>query len=378
MRSIACAPILLLAVLAGCATKDNIEPPAPLESFPATLEVSRAWSVTVGGAGRVRVALVPASDGRQVYVAGRGGRVLALAPDSGRRVWEVNLDAPLAGGPAVGSDIVVVGGSDGRVFALSPATGAVLWTAQLSSDIMAPPAVDRGVVVARTGDGRLYGLDAGDGGQLWMYEQPVPLLSLRGTAGPVIHGDLVISGFDNGRVAANLVRDGQLLWEATVGIPVGRTEIERMVDVNAAPRVIGRDVYAVSHQGRLVALSLESGRILWSRDISSSAGLGVAMLGVWVTDDHSIVTGFDRLSGNELWRQDAMRARWMTAPTPVRDALALGDLEGFVHFLSQDTGALLARVRVGNDSIQVAPVVIGDLVLVQTSGGTVAAYRVGD
>lgn len=375
MRRAAC---VLLAMLAGCAAKDNIEPPAPLESFPATLEVSRAWSVSVGGAGRVRVALAPASDGQHVFVAGRDGRVLALVPETGRRVWEADLDAPLAGGPAAGDGLVVVGGSDGRVFALEASTGAVRWSAQLSSDILAPPALGRGVVVARTGDGRLYGLDAGDGGQLWTYEQPVPSLSLRGTAAPVVAGDLVITGFDNGRVSANLVRDGQLLWEATVGIAVGRTEVERMVDVNATPRVIGRDVYAVSHQGRLAALSLESGRILWARDISSSAGLGAAMLGVWVTADDSVVVGFDRLSGSELWRQGAMRARWLTAPTPVRDALALGDLEGFVHFLSQETGELLARVRAGRDSIQVAPVVVGDLVLVQTSGGAVVAYRVGD
>lgn len=366
------------AALAGCATKDNIEPPTPLASFPTTLEVQRAWRMGVGGAGRVRVALAPESDGRSVYIAGRDGRVVAVAPDSGARAWQADLDARLSGGPGAADGVVTVGASDGRVFALEAETGALRWTAQLSSDILAAPAVGRGVVVVRTGDGRLYGLDATDGGQLWTYEQAVPSLSVRGTAAPVISGDLVITGFDNGRVSANTLRDGQLLWESTVGIPTGRTEVERMVDINATPRVIGRDVYVVTYQGRLVAMSLESGRILWSRDISSTAGLGAAALGVWVTDENSEVVAYDRLSGEEQWRQRALRARWLTAPVPVRDALALGDLEGFVHFLSQETGELLARVRVGDDPIHSPPLLVGNMIVVQTSGGAVAAYRVGD
>lgn len=371
----------MAAGLAGCAgftISDNVEPPAELTPIDTTLAVERMWSVDVGKAGRARVALAPAVDGEHAFVAGRNGRVVAVTAQSGRPVWQQRLGATLSAGPAVGEGLVVVTATDGGVIALDPETGEVRWRTRVSSEVLAKPAIARGIVAVRTADGQMHGLDALDGGLLWSHDQPTPPLMLRGSGGPVTAGDLVIAGFDNGRLVAMHVRDGQLVWDTPIAVASGRSEIERLVDVNATPRVIGRDLYAVAYQGSLVAMAVDTGRVLWSQELSSSAGLGAGSLAVWVTDQHSELWGFDRLSGGNLWHQPALRARWLTAPTAVGDdAIAVGDLDGWVHFLSQESGEFVARVRAGRDAIQVAPVAFRDLVLVQGSGGTVTAYRVG-
>ena len=375
MRRIALALAVMLA--AGCAMKGNLEPPAELVSFDATLEVERLWSTGLGGNDDARVALAPVVDGERLFAAGNGGRVVALSIEDGRRLWQQDLDTTLSGGPGFGNGLVVVGSADGSVIALEAGTGAVRWRARVTSEVLAAPAVTGQIVLVRTADERVHALDAADGGQLWVHEQAMPSLMLRGSAGFAVADGIAVTGFDNGRVNALQVRDGQLVWETPVITPTGRTEIERMVDVNATPRIIGRDVYAVSYQGRLVALALETGRVLWSQDLSSSAGLAADGASVFVTDSDSEIRAFDRLNGARSWHQPAMRARSLTAPAVVGDAVAVGDFEGQVHLLSRTSGELVARVRAGSGPIHSAPVAFGPWLFVQTAGGTLTAFRVG-
>lgn len=370
---------MALVVLAGCAAKDNVEPPADLVSFTATLRVQQAWSAKVGEAvGRLRLALAPAVDGERVYAAGRGGRVSAYTMESGRRVWTRSLRVPLSAGPGFGDGMVVVASSDGEVIALAAGDGSELWRTRVSSEVLAAPAVGRNLVAVRTIDGRLHALDAADGHSMWTYEQPTPPLTLRGSSAPVTAGDLIIAGYDNGRLVASHVRDGQPVWETPVATPGGRTEVERMVDINAAPRIVGRDLYVVSFQGRLAALAVESGRVLWSHPMSSWAGLGTDSLAVYVTDADGEVWAYDRLGGASLWHQPALRARSVTAPVAHGDAVAVGDYDGYLHWLSKDTGEFVARARPDSRGVQTAPVVFGRMLFVQGGGGTLTAYRVAD
>lgn len=375
MRRIALA--IAMALAAGCAAKSNLEPPAELVGFEATLSVKRLWSTGLGGDADKRVALAPVFDGERLFAAGNGGLVVAISVEDGRRIWAENLDVPLSGGPGHGSGLVVVGGADGSVIALEAATGAVRWRRRVSSEVLAAPAVSGQIVLVRSADERVHALDASDGGQLWVHEQTMPSLVLRGSAGFAVAEGMAITGYDNGRVNALQVRDGQLVWETPVVTPTGRTEIERMVDVNATPRIIGRDVYAVSYQGRLVALARETGRVLWSQDLSSSAGLAADGTSVYVTDADSEVRAFDRLNGARTWHQPAMRARSLTAPLVVGDAVAVGDFDGWIHLLARDSGELVARARAGSGAIHSAPVALGPWLLVQTAGGTLTAFRVG-
>ncbi len=375
MRRTAIVFALLLA--AGCASKGNLEPPAELVDVDSTLVVKRLWSTGIGGNDDTRVALAPVFDGERLFAAGNGGRVVALSVENGRRLWSQDLDVVLSGGPGHGGGIVVVGGADGSVIALEAETGVVRWRRRVTSEVLAAPMVSGQVVLVRSGDERVHALDATDGGQLWVHEQTMPSLMLRGSAGFAVADGIAITGFDNGRVNAFQLRDGQLMWETPVVTPTGRTEIERMVDVNATPRIIGRDVYAVSYQGRLVALALETGRVLWSQEISSSAGLAADGTSVYVTDADSEVRAFDRLNGAHAWHQPGLRARSLTAPAVVGNAVAVGDFDGWIHFLSRDSGDFVARVRAGSGPIHSAPVTLGPWLLVQTAGGTLTAFRVG-
>ena len=373
------APFVAAAalLLAACASTENLEPPAELQQFDATLEVKRVWSTGLDGDDDARAALVPLLAGERVYAAGNNGAVVALAVENGSTLWRTDTRTRLSGGPGLGDGLVVVGGTDGVVIALDAETGTERWRHRVSSEVLAPPAVVNRIVLVRTGDGFVYGLDAADGGQLWMHEQSVPSLVLRGVAGFAVAEDVAVTGYDNGRVNALRVRDGEVVWETPIATPTGRTEISRMVDVNATPRVIGRDVYAVSYQGQLVAMALESGRVLWSNELSSSAGLDADGRAVFVSAADGDVHAFDRLTGVRLWQQAALHARSLTAPTVIGDAVAVGDFDGFVHFLSRASGELVARVNLRSSAIHAAPVALGPWLVVQAADGTLTAYRVG-
>lgn len=378
-RSLLPALLCALLVLSACASKrDTAEQPTPLESIGVTLPVERLWSVRFGDTGRSRIALAPVIRDGQVFAAGADGRVVHLDAETGSVVWERRLDVNLTAGPGVGDGMVVVAARNGRIVALNANDGSERWRTTVTSQVYGTPGVTRGIVAVRTGDERMIGMDAATGDELWRVEQPVPSLTLRGSAGVATVGDLMVAGFANGRLLAVQARDGQVVWEMPFAVSSGRTEVERMVDFASTPRMLGRDVFAVSYQGQLAALSSDSGRVLWTRDFSSTAGLGVAADGVWVTDADSEVWGIDRFTGSERWRQAALRARAVTAPAAGQDWIALGDLDGWVHFLDSGTGEFVNRVRAERAPIHAAPVVSGNLLFVQGGGGSLTAYRVGD
>jgi outer membrane protein assembly factor BamB len=246
---------------------------------------------------------------------------------------------------------------------------------RLNGEILARPAVGRGTVVVHTVDGTVHGLKAADGTPAWSYEQQVPRLSLRGSAPPVIDGDAVLCAFDNGRVSALGLAEGDLLWSATVSPPRGRTELERLVDIDSAVQPAGEDVFVVGYQGRVAMLARSSGQIWWARDLSSYRGLALDDTSAFISTADSAVVSVSRRDGTEQWRQDAMRLRGLSGPAVDGEAVVVGDFEGYLHWLDRGTGQLLARTRAGSDRISNAPVAVNGFVLVQDDGGTVSAYR---
>ena len=229
-------------------------------------------------------------------------------------------------------------------------------------------------VVARTVDGRLRGFSATNGNTLWTVEQNLPALTLRGNTAPRVSGPLVVSGFNNGRVAAYEVANGDPAWEVAIANPTGRSELERLVDVSAGLSIVGNDVYVVGYHGRAVGIDLETGVVLWQQEMSSYAGLGADTNSVYVTTDFDAVVALDRQSGTQQWRQEALRLRDVTAPTRFANTLVVGDYEGYLHWLSPDNGEFLARERAAGQRISGAPLVVGQNVYVQGDDGTVAAF----
>ena len=382
MRRARLAGLVLLALGgSGCAwfggDDEPIEPPAELTEFEPTLDVNKVWQAEVGpGSELRRLDLRPAVEGGRVYAAGRGGRVVALDLADGRQLWSAETELALSAGPAVGGGMVAVGSSDGVVAAFDAADGTPLWQVRVSGEVLATPAIADNLVMVRTVDGRLRALRGNDGEELWRVEHKPPRLSLRGTGAPVVAGRVVLLGFDNGRVGAYTLREGEVVWENLVSTGRGRTELERLADVDSDLKVLGQDVYAASFNGRVANLALESGQILWTSDMSSYNGIGVDWTTVYVADAAGEVVAVNRSSGAQLWRQNALRQRGTTAPTPFGQSVVVGDFEGYLHWMDALTGALQARIRADDVAIITAPVGAGEYLVVQDEADGVFAFRV--
>lgn len=370
------------AGLGGCGLlgdKSNIEPPAELVDFDATLNVRQVWSRRIGdGTERLRLGLSPSTDGARIYAAANDGTVAALDADTGRPIWSVDTEHRLSAGPAYGGGLLVVGSSDGQLIALEADSGAMRWIEEVGSEVLAAPAIGSGTVVFRSVDGRLRGLSAANGAELWTVEQTMPTLTLRGNTVPRVTGTVVVSGFDNGRVGAYTLADGSARWEMALAAPSGRTELDRLVDISTGLQVAGNDVYAASYQGRAVGIDLVTGLVIWQRELSSFAGLGVDASNVYVTDDVGAVIALGRRNGNVLWRQEALRLRDVTAPVRFGLGIVVGDYEGYLHWLDPSDGHFLARVKAVSGAISNPPIVVGTTLYVQGDGGTVAAFTVAD
>jgi outer membrane protein assembly factor BamB len=369
--------VAVLLFIAACSKDKDIDTPAVLTPINATLKVDRVWSTSIPdkGAKVLRLGLGLAAEGDRVYAAGYKGEVIAFQRDSGRVVWTTKTKAPISGGPSASPDLVVVGTSVGEVIALTAADGKILWRVRLNGEILAAPAISDRVVAVRTVDGKLRALSPKDGHDLWTQEQQVPRLSLRGTSRPVIAGDLTLCGFDNGKVIAVNMNDGSLQWEATVAPPHGRTELERLVDVDSTPRVSGQDVFTVGFQGRVAMLALDTGQVWWSHDASSYRGIALDDDAVYIANADGEVVSLRRRTGAEIWRQKALLHRGLSAVALSDNAVVTADYQGNVHWLDKATGELAARIPSGKVRVSNPPIVSGNMVFVINDAGRISAFR---
>lgn len=341
--------LLVAAVLIASAcgsTKSPVLPPAELVKLEDPVYVRLAWQLQAGeGAGHRWLKLIPAFSEDKGYMVDYAGNLLVFDLASRDILWRLDLGERVAGGMTLADGRLLLGTSQGAVIALDPSDGKELWRATVSSEVLSSPRSARGVVVARTVDGKIYGLDAASGKRLWIYERSVPVLTLRGTAAPVIVDDVVISGFDSGNVVALGLGDGTVLWETPIAVSRGRTELERIIDIDGEPAVSDGVIYAVTYQGRVAAIQLNSGRILWVRDLSAYSALTLDNRNVYVSDAQGEVWALDRSSGATVWKQDQLARRELTGPTLHDKYLVVGDFDGYLHWLELDDGRLAARHR---------------------------------
>jgi outer membrane protein assembly factor BamB len=376
-KSIKGVAVICAALLAGCGGSKIVrEEPAKLQDFAAEMRVKEVWTADTGtSAVDKAVTLSPSLDGNVIYTSDPKGQVNAFAADNGHRLWKVRVRLPVTGAIAVGDGLVVVATKKGEVVALDRADGHRLWVDNVSSEVLAPAAIHAGVVVVQSVDGKLAGLAEAEGKKLWTYERQEPALSLYGTATPVTAYDMVLTGFASGKIVAFQIQDGKLLWEMPVAQPHGRNEIERLVDVDASPLVVGNVLFAASYQGKVIAVDLQTNRILWSRDMSTYTGMDVDTKNLYLTDDHSNVIALDQHTGASVWKQEHLRARQLNAPRCVEGAVAVGDFEGYVHWLSVEDGHFVARFRVKHSPIRAQAQVSGDTLYVSSQSGELAALR---
>jgi outer membrane protein assembly factor BamB len=376
--------VFFLVTLSGCAVlreyfpeTDPGEPPMELADITEEITPEVLWSTKVGKGVKDRYLRLSPSvvDGR-VVAADYKGQVSAFNARNGEPLWNINLDLPLSAGLGVGEDLVLMGTKDALVIALDATRGSILWKAKVSSAVLATPIAADGVVVVRSVDGQIYGLDASDGSRLWVYQRNVPVLTLHGMAAPIIANHKAIVGLASGKLIALSLNDGQLLWERTVVVPRGRTELDRLVDIVSEPVVDGGYLYAVTYNGRIAAVWLEDGDILWTRDMSSYAGLRVEGESVYITDTEDHIWALDARTGASLWRQSKLLRRKVTAPVPYRDYVVTGDFAGYIHWMAKEDGHFVGRIQVGDKEIINAPQVIDGILYVSDKGGVLKAIKV--
>ena len=383
MRALLLAPLVL--ALVACVTikdlakgeKTNAIAPNQLEAFDASIKVEKVWSKHIGkGADKQYLKLTPTVIDGRLYVADRYGRLVASDLATGKEIWDIqDKEVAYTGGPGGGDGLVLMGTGDGRVIAREAESGKVRWVAKVSSEVLAAPRAGSGVTVVRTGDGRLFGLDSRTGAEMWVYERSVPTLTLRGIGGPAIDEDIALAGFDNGRFAAVNLRSGKMVWESPLAVPSGRSDLERMVDIDAEPVIGGTTVYVASFNGGVAAMSIADGKILWTREVSSYEEISIDRDHVYVTDDKGAIWALDRKTGTSVWKQEALANRFVTAPIFFDGHIVVGDFEGYVHWLAASSGDFEYREQLSKDRIIAPAINAGSVLLSYTATGQLVALR---
>ena len=370
--------LVLLGFLAACGgNKDNSEPPALLTSIENAIPLAVNWKVdTRASDNRAAPRLRPMISGDRLYSIDNSGLVRAIELEKGRRLWRYESGFIPIIGPAGNAQMLILTSRDGEVAAFREVDNKKLeprWKIRIGSEIRATPVTDGAQVFVRSVDGRLRSLSAADGSLQWQISSRVPALSLTGNSNPVIAGDMVISGFDDGKLIAYNRTSGKTLWETTISVPSGRTEVERLVDLDG--RFVLRDgvIYVVSFQGHLAAVQAVSGDILWSRKFSSFQAIAIDDDALYLSSSDSDLWSIDRRTGSAFWKQDVLHARRVTAPSVIGDNLVVADYEGYLHWFSKADGKLLGRIRTSSERNFVQPLIWGESVITHDRLGIVTS-----
>ncbi len=391
-------PVLLtcLPLLSGCSTldagrellsglsesvfgeEDTADPPAELTEYQAELKIEPIWKASVGnGAAKQFLKLIPAVQADRIFAADHTGVLQARNTANGDLIWETNTGLSFSAGPGLGREALVMGCTSGEVGAYDIASGQQKWLASVPSEVQAIPMIAKGIVIIRTTDGKVIALREADGSKIWQSESSVPALSVRGAGAPIVIDNTVIIGSANGKMQALQLNDGKNLWESTIAMPSGRSEIERLVDLDVDPIQSRGAIFISSFTGGTSSVSEVDGDVIWRNpEISSYAGINADYRYLYVTDTHSEVSQLDQRNGAALWKQKDLHNRQLTAPVVYGSYVVVGDFQGYVHWLSTTDGRLLGRIQVANSPIEANPVVVNGIVYIYAKDGTLAALKV--
>lgn len=372
--------LLVLCVgvwLPACSTTSPAIPPVPLDSISEPLPIERVWDSKVGnGHDGKFLQLAPAVTEQHLYAVAHNGVLLKLDRLTGARIWRREIPHAITAGLDAGYGMLVMGSANGRVIAVSQDSGDVLWDVGVTGQMLASPTLSAELVLAQSMDGRLYALERESGLTRWVYDTTINTLTLRGNVAPWVQGKLTLAGFANGKLVALETDTGLVAWEQPVSEPTGRSELARLNDVTGRFWVTRNRVYAANFQGNLVAIDIPTGRLIWSKPLSSYAGVTERFGALYVVDAASHVSAIDAMNGGENWQTQVLRGRDVSTPLSYDDYVVVGDYEGYLHWLSRDSGKVLGRVRPDRAGVRSAPAFKDGIVYVQGNQGNVAAYRV--
>lgn len=364
--------LVVLLALGGCSTvkgwfgkTEGVEP-AKLAEFAETAKFKVRWHIDLGDSGASL--LQPALTANAIYGASGNGVLTRVERATGKQVWRVESGIAASGGVGSGEGLVLIGSDKGNVLAYGE-DGKLRWKSKVSSEVLSAPQAAEGVVIVRSGDGRIAGLDAADGKRIWLYERSTPVLVVRSHAGVILQRGVAFAGFAGGKLAAMRVKDGSILWEASVSQPRGSTELERISDITSNPVVDDEQVCAIAFQGRVACFDAAQGGPLWNRDIGSDKGMMLLRKYLYLSDARGSVMTLDKTSGSTLWKNEQLFLRDTATPYVLGDFVVVGDYEGYLHGLNRENGSFAARVKLDGSPVQAAPVGLDDGLLVQTRDG---------
>ena len=376
MRFYTIALLAASMLIAGCSEDEDFYQPDPLVEIENQFEIKTLWATNIGdGIGEKAVKIAPVYAYNKIYIADTSGNIVAIDPQNGKKIWEFDYDIPIAGGPAVANKLIAVGTSQGEVLVVDAETGKEKWRAQVSSEVISSPAVGEGYVAVRTVDGKIYAFDAETGEQKWFYDESLPALTLRGNSAPVIANGGVISGFANGKLAVFILSNGQLAWEKKIATPIGSSEIQRLVDVDLQPLILGGSIYIGSFNGNLASLDFRNGEFNWQRELSTFQDMAIGDLLLFATHENSHLSAINRTNGVIVWTQKDLHRRQLTAPAVVGEYVVVSDFEGYVHWLSTKTGKIESRKHLDSSGIAANPLVVEDKVILYSRDGSLIAIR---
>ena len=363
-------------LLSACDDEEDFYEPNPLVDIDEKFDIKTLWSTNVGdGIGDGSVKISPVYAYEKIFIAGTSGVITAINPSNGKTVWEADFDLPISGGPAVANKLLAVGTNQGDLLVIDAETGEEKWRAKVSSEIISAPAVGDGYVVARTVDGKIYAFDATTGKQAWFYDESLPPLTLRGDSSPIIFNGGAISGFSNGKLAVFILETGQLAWEKKIAIPIGGSEIQRLVDVDLTPLVVGSSVYIGSFNGNLASLDFRNGEFNWQRELSTFQDMAAGDLLLFAVHEDSHLSAINRSNGVIIWTLKELHRRQLSAPGVIGNYVVVSDFEGYVHWISQKTGKIEAREHIDSSGIAAPPLIIDDKVILFSRDGTLIAIK---
>jgi outer membrane protein assembly factor BamB len=396
MRNLLVLPVTLL-LLAGCSwfgdEDEEDTKPAALVSIQSEVKLSSVWSRSIGGSAKDRASrLVAAVSGGRIFAASADGNIMALESGSGRPIWEVDIkdfysaderkvgfaaksDA-ITGGVGVGGDLVLAGTFAGEVIALNQSDGSLAWRTRTTSEVLAPPQADRDLVVAQSIDGKVAGFDALDGSRRWLYSALIPSLTLRGTTTPIIRDDYVITGFANGRMVVLERERGLAGLDRRIAVAQGKSDLERLVDIDGRIIVEGSQLFVASYQGTITAFELTTGRPRWSHEASTAAGLGIGFGNVYIAEANGRVVAYDMDNGKVVWENDALKNRQLSTPVAISSYIAVGDLDGYIHLIAQADGRFVGRKKVYSGPLKAPVTVDGARMYVMTENGRLQAFEI--
>ncbi|MHA7879083.1 MAG: outer membrane protein assembly factor BamB [Saccharospirillum sp.] len=359
---------MVAVLVTGCARGTLREAPAPLPPMDERPERLRMdidwWHILVDFNTRVpfhRIAPTLTDEG--ILTASPLGEVVLLN-EAGRFQWRRqvadHITAPLG---ADDRNLFVMTG-DGDLLMLDW-QGETRWRTALTAIATAAPLVLPDRIIVQTVDGRVTAVERNTGRLLWVFQDAEPSLTITGTAQPVQVDDLVVTGLANGKLVALNINDGATVWEYRLGRAQGKTDVSRLVDVDAGVTVVDGLILATGYQGDLLVIEARSGRVLGSKPLSSYRSVTVGDDYWFVVNDQSHVLALDPNTLNEVWRQEQFTYRRLSEAVVWRDNLAVADGNGFVHLLDQATGEWLVTRSVDWTGISTAPVVMGDYLIQQ-------------